>query len=825
MWLMSMILSRSITLSVHLIPVCPALSINFNSLELLQSKMVSPQTFSEILATGFREAVVILSRDLKIMSANEAFLQDNNVSLQEIEGRTCHEVLRSCMNFCKEQTDECPVHEALSTRKPVSVTHQDVLVDTIPHHYKIDIYPVFGAGEAETYFLHIARDITNRIEEERLKDNMWMEILSRMESLYAAMVAGNENIETIRGEIDQLIEIVPLAVVGWDSQGKITRWNSNAEILFGRPAVEVFGKPFLDFFASGKSQKRFSDIMHMMHMGQTEVYSLAENRTASGHILSCEWYHNVYKFDDKGEMSVCLSLGQDATGRLATEKKVEKLETQLEAILNATGDAIVGLNNLRRITLWNPAAEKLFGWLAREVQGREIEMLIPADLREIQAQKFHRFLEGQGQKKSQKITFQTSALRRDSIIIPVEITLSSALIEDSLSGFAVFHEITERKRTEKILLQSEKMRTLGEMASGVAHDFNNSLTTILGNIKLLKETGVDREAAEKLDAIEKAARQGAETIASLQGLSLTADDAAHKGIELVVLEPLIEEVRNLTRFRWKDLPQKEGYTIDFTTEIEGSPALQTNGSDFKEMLTNLIFNAVDAMPRGGHIHISVKQHEDKISLVVQDNGAGMSREDAAHIFDPYFTTKGRGHAGLGLSIARRFVERHGGSITVESIKGAGSTFRIEFPLGATSDPEKMSQAKKPLPPTQLQILVIDDEPLVRRLLRQALENRGHSVTEAGNGQEGVRCFREKDIDLVITDHGMPVMNGLEAAFRIKKQKPGTPVLLITGWQTQTDSIFQKPSSIDEFISKPFDLEKIFALVEKYGRKVKPVEPQ
>ena len=785
--------------------------------------MVSLQTFSSIFSQGYREPVVILSRDLKIISANETFLQDNDLRLQDIEGKTCHEVLRSCMNFCQEQSDECPVHEALSTQKPVSVTHQDVMVNSVPHHYKIDVYPVLGRQEDETYFLHIARDITNRIEEERLKDNMWMEILSRMESLYAAMVTGNENIENIQGEIDQLIEIVPLAVVGWDPAGKIIRWNTNAEILFGRPATEVLGKPFIDFFASGKSQEKFTEIMRILQIGQSEVYSMAENRTASGHIISCEWYHNVYQFNDKGDMSLCLSLGQDATERLATEKKVAKLETQLEAILNATGDAIVGLNNLRRITLWNPAAEKLFGWLAKEVRGREIEMLIPADLRETQVQEFRRFLEDKQQKKRQKITFQTSALRRDGITLPVEITLSSALIEDKLSGFAVFHEITERKRTEKILIQSEKMRSLGEMASGVAHDFNNSLTTILGNIKLLKEAGADKNIAEKLDAIEKAARQGAETIAGLQGFSRTADDADRKHIELLALKPLVEEIRNLTRFRWKDLPQKEGFTIDFTTEITGSPALLINGSDFKEMLTNLIFNAVDAMPSGGHIHLSVKQEEEKILLSVQDNGIGLSKEDAAHIFDPYFTTKGRGHAGLGLSIAKRFVERHGGSIMVKSVKGAGSTFIIEFPLLTTTDPAKLDQDKKSAQPIHLQILVIDDEPLVRRLLRQVLEKRGHTVTEAGNGQEGVRCFRDNHIDIVITDHGMPLMNGLDVSSRIKKQKPDTPVLLITGWQTETDAIFQKPSSIDEFISKPFDLEKIVALVEEYGRKVKTTQ--
>ncbi|MDX1776123.1 MAG: response regulator, partial [Desulfobulbales bacterium] len=458
--------------------------------------------------------------------------------------------------------------------------------------------------------------------------------------------------------------------------------------------------------------------------------------------------------------------------------------------------------------------------LGKDILGREIEMLLPADLREIHARKFRKFLEKQKQQKGEKLTFETLALRSDGITIPVEVTLSSAYIEGKLCGFAVFHEITERKRTENILLQSEKMRSLGEMATGVAHDFNNSLTTILGNIKLLKETGVDNAIAEKFAAIEKAARQGAETIASLQGYSRTSDDDGHKKVELLPLKPLVEEVKNLTRFRWKDLPQKEGFTIDFTIAVAGSPALLINGSDFKEMLTNLIFNAVDAMPEGGHIHLSLKEDEKKVLIKVQDNGIGLSKEDADHVFDPYFTTKGRGHAGLGLRITKRFVEHHGGSITVESIKGAGTTFIMEFPLLTTTDPEKLRQDKKSTRPVKLQLLVIDDEPLVRSLLKQVLEKRGHKVTTAANGHDGVRCFRDNNFDLVITDHGMPVMNGLDAAFRIKKLKPETPVLLITGWNTDGTAPFHKPSGIDELISKPFDLENLLNLVQQYGEKIR-----
>lgn len=781
--------------------------------------MISPDTFSHLLGAGYKEPVVVLSRDLKIITANETFLQDNNLDLREIEGKTCHQVLKSCMNFCREQTDECPLSEALATQKPVSVTRQDVIIDDIPHHYKIDIYPVIDKSSDHTYFLHIARDITSRIEEERLKDNMWMEILNRMESLYAAMVEGNENIELIRSEIDQLTEIGPLAVVGWDKSGKINRWNSNAEILFGRAAPEVKGKPFIDFFASGKSQDRFSEIMQVIQMGQTEIYSLAENRTASGHIVTCEWYHNAYEFDDNGEVSSCLSLGQDVTERLAAEQEVKKLQIELEAVLNATGDAIVGLNNLRRITLWNPAAEKLFGWLAKEIRGREIEMLIPADLRESQSLKIRDFFAEDHRSRTGKITFETSALRRDGIIIPVEITLSSALIGDKLSGFAVFHEISERKHVEKILVHSEKMRSLGEMASGIAHDFNNSLTTILGNINLLKEIVTDEQIIGKLEAIDLAARQGAATISGLQEFSRTSEESA-KQPELLPITDLVEEVRHLTRFRWKDLPQKEGHTIEFTTDLENVPVIHIKVSDFKEMLTNLIFNAVDAMPKGGHIHISAKQQNNSIVLAVQDNGIGMSKEEASHIFDPYFTTKGRGHAGLGLSIVKRFVELNNGAITVESVKGAGTTFTVEFPLLTTTGSEDQIARENILDPLHLSILVIDDESLVRDLLKQVLEKNGHKVMTAENGRDGIRCFRNNIIDLVITDHGMPVMNGLDTAFRIKKQDPKIPVILITGWQSETEKTFQQPSGIDAVVSKPFDLEKLLDTVAYWGRRSK-----
>ena len=174
------------------------------------------------------------------------------------------------------------------------------------------------------------------------------------------------------------------------------------------------------------------------------------------------------------------------------------------------------------------------------------------------------------------------------------------------------------------MIQSEKMRSLGEMASGVAHDFNNSLTIILGNIKLLKEDIIDEmELLKNLMPLKKQPSRGQLQLQACRVSAAATDDYLTSSIELLALKPLIEEVRNLTRFSWKDLPQKEGYTIDLQRKLRLKIHLPfINGPDFKEMLTNLIFNAVDAMPSGGHIHLSVKQEEDKILLAVQDNGEG-----------------------------------------------------------------------------------------------------------------------------------------------------------------------------------------------------------
>ena len=774
-------------------------------------------TLSDILARGFKEETVVLSQDLRVVCANDAFLEANRLQADEIAGRPCHEILKSCQEFCKEFTGECPVHEALATDEPVSVTHLDVPIADEIRHYKVDIYPVTPDDTGEIFFLHITRDITRRIEEERLKENMWMEILSRMEQLYAAMVQGDEQIAHIYREIDHLTEIVPLAMVGWNRDGKIIRWNQNAEVLFGWPSNEVLDKPFKSFFASGPSQERFSDITDKILKGQSLIYALAENRTASGHIISCEWYHSPLSYGEQGEITDVLSMGHDASARLDTEKALRKAQTQLEAVLKAAGDAIIGINNLGRITLWNPAAEKLFGWLEREIIGREVEVLIPADLRPSHGKKLRSFFSKskKGEKHLPRISMETIAQRRDGMAIPVEMTLSAAAIDDRLGGIAVMHDISDKKRVEKILMQSEKLRSLGEMAGGVAHDFNNSLTTILGNIQLLKKNGLEGNSAEKLAAIEMAARQGAHSIAGLQGFSRdTSGDEKQDSLELLRLETLISDVRDLTRFRWKDLPQKEGHTIRFTTDIAETPAMMLNGPDIKEMLTNIIFNAIDALPQGGHIHISVRQDNNQVILQVRDNGAGMSPEEVQHVFDPFFTTKGGGHAGLGLNMAQRIAVRHNGNISVESIKGVGTTFTLLLPLLTTSDIDKLP--KPPAHDVSLKILLIDDEKLVRELLRQVLEAAGHEIVEADNGRDGVRAFRDGDFDLVITDHGMPVMSGQDAAFRIKKQKPRIPVLMISGWGADYDAHHLKTSGIDEVITKPFDLDKLLELVRTYG---------
>ena len=377
-------------------------------------------------------------------------------------------------------------------------------------------------------------------------------------------------------------------------------------------------------------------------------------------------------------------------------------------------------------------------------------------------------------------------------------------------------EISAREQLEGELIKVERLRALGEMSGGVAHDFNNILGTILGYAQLLLEKIDAPPARKQLEIIEKAALDGAETVRRIQEFTrVRADSSAFTEVDI---RQVVEDSVEFTRTRWKHEAKARGIDIDVRCEFDDPPVIVGDPSGLREVFTNLIINAVDAMPKGGTIRIAARRaapgEGDGVLVTVSDSGVGMSPEIQKRIFDPFFTTKGTRGSGLGLSICYGIVSRHKGEIRVESRIGKGTTFLITLPLGLPG--RKPTPAGPPSAGELLaaRVLVIDDDEVFRSVLSDTLLQSGCTIAQTGSAIEGLSFFAEGEFDLVITDLGMDEMSGWDVAARIKEQSAGTPVALITGWGAQIDEQTARERGVDFVVGKPFRLDDLRNLVHR-----------
>lgn len=401
----------------------------------------------------------------------------------------------------------------------------------------------------------------------------------------------------------------------------------------------------------------------------------------------------------------------------------------------------------------------------------------------------------------------------------------------SLKNARVFQDLERAYRdlrdTKDKLVRSEKLQGLGEMAAGVAHDFNNVLSAILGRAQMLKVTIKDDNVLKSVRVIEKAALDGAGTVRRIQEF---AKEKSEGDFVLVHINPLVRDAVDLSTTRVNDL----GIDIDLQVELGEAGAVLGNPSELREVLTNLIYNAIDAMPHGGRLAVRTGRVEmadrtsrnpqersdvkDMVWFEVEDTGVGMDEETQNKIFDPFFTTKGQRGTGLGLSVSYGIVQRHRGEFLVKSRRGAGSRIRVLFPLegdtaaGFNGNLTPLPQTIEKSGPEVARILVIDDDNAVRDVLADILRTGGHHVVAAANGSEGLELFKQNELDLVFTDLGMPGMNGWEVAQGIKLLSPTTPVGLITGWGSSLDDSKVKEKGVDLIVSKPFRYNQVLDLV-------------
>jgi len=402
------------------------------------------------------------------------------------------------------------------------------------------------------------------------------------------------------------------------------------------------------------------------------------------------------------------------------------------------------------------------------------------------------------------------ATRRSIPFKPRELELLTAIgnmIGVAVQNAQLFVEVKrsyeELQRTQGQLIQAEKLTALGQMAGGVAHDFNNILAAILGRTQLLIRQVEDPQVKNWLRVIERAALDGAETVRRIQGFTRQHSDEEPEAVDL---NELVDDVVKITEVRWKDDAQAKGIRFDVHAEAGTIPPVIGNPSELREVLINVVLNALDAMPNGGRLGIGTGVvSASEVEVTISDTGLGMSEEIRHRIFDPFFTTKGPRSTGLGMSVAYGIIHRHSGEILVESKEGHGSTFRIRLPVGE----EEMAAPASPVAlPSQvkMKILVIDDEDGVREALRDMLRSTGSEVEICRNAREGLCAFDRDHFDIVFTDLGMPDISGWQVAEAVKAKNPETPVVLVTGWGVQIGHPDPAHSAVDIVLSKPFRVD-------------------
>jgi len=397
----------------------------------------------------------------------------------------------------------------------------------------------------------------------------------------------------------------------------------------------------------------------------------------------------------------------------------------------------------------------------------------------LQSRMQHLEIQGQNRILEQKVTERTAELRQ---------------------------ALADLQTSQRQVVQQERFRAFGEMAGGVCHDFNNALMAIIGYSELLLQNSAlvdDRELLmDYLKTMNTAGRDASHVVSRLRDFYRPREES--DVFASVNVNDIVEEVVPLTKPKWHGLALETGRDIHVELELQKVPLVLGNGAELRETLMNLVFNAVDAMPKGGTITLRTVPLENAVRIEVADTGTGMTEEVRQRCLEPFFSTKGEQGTGLGLAMAFGIIRRHEGTLEIETTPGQGTTFLLTLPCQHSPAAAEEEEVRLTLN-RSLRVLVVDDEPNTLDVVSGYLRGDGHRVLTAADGSEAMNRFMTEDIDLVITDHGMPGMNGLQLASALHRIDPANPVILLTGFAFGPE---QQPTSIDWVLKKPLVREEL-----------------
>ncbi|MBC8554790.1 MAG: PAS domain S-box protein [Candidatus Brocadiales bacterium] len=502
-------------------------------------------------------------------------------------------------------------------------------------------------------------------------------------------------------------------------------------------------------------------------------------------------------------------LTNEIVDRKHAEKSLRKSEENYRQLIEAAQDAIICTDEKGMISVWNKSAEKIFGHSKNEIIGQPITTIIPEKYHTPYKEGFNRLLNSASAIIIDE-PIEASGMMSTGIEIPIEFSVSSYKTEnEQLAFIGIVRDLTERKRIESALLQSEKMKSMGMITSGVSHEFNNILAIVKGfAMQIKKKSGDDKKLEGRADTIIKASNDGIEIVRGMRKYTNTEKDSTN--FESTDVRDLVEQTIRFTMPRWQNIAHANGihYNID-TDGLSEELCVKCKRSELREVLVNIINNALDAMPDGGSLFFRTGGKEDTVFVSISDTGLGMNENVQKKIFDPFFTTKVGVGSGLGMSTAYGIMTRHGGKIDVESEEGNGSTFTIMLPMSKeTVRPEVTSEPEQEIKAEGLRILIVDDEQKICDLLSEYFLEDNHDVKCVNSGVTAIKLLETENFDLVLSDLVMPEVSGLDIVKAVRALEKKPKVGLITGWENPYRTEEEKSLKADFVVRKPIDFSKL-----------------
>ncbi len=636
--------------------------------------------------------------------------------------------------------------------------------------------------EAKNKNLELERVLSNLKEEARERKRV-VEELSKSEERYRTLV---ESSHAFFWEFD------------------LSAWRFT---YVGKHAYDLLGYPIDDWY----KENFWTEHIHEEDRKDSIEFCMEQTRLSKDHSFeyrmiaadgSILWIYDsvrVINIDDNGQ-KMLRGIMIDITDQKYAENRIHKLSSAVE---NSPVTVII-TDSEGNIEYANPKFTQLTGYSIEETVGKKPCILMPD---KVSHEKYTALWKTITSGNEWRGEFCDKKQNGEQYWVSASISPVKSDRGGITNLIIIKDDITERKKMEEALLQSEKLKSVGTITAGVAHEFNNILAVISGKIQLLvMDYEDDKELTKELRSIMKATDDGEEISSNMLKFALT--ESVPTELESLVINDIINQSIRFTMPRWKNQSQAKGISYHLYTEgMNSESSILCNPTEIREVFINIIYNALDAMPNGGNISFNTWDDVDTVFVSVADNGEGMTAEVEKRVFDPFFTTKLAIGTGLGMSTAYGIITRHYGEIVVQSERGKGTIFTLQFPITLKrGTPNETYKKSNETITKNLRVMAVDDEEEICNILNKYFERGGHKVKTVNNGADAIKLIEEEEFDLVLCDMVMPGICGSDVVTAITKNTDIRPIIgIMTGWSDHDEALDQAGANVDFVIKKPFKL--------------------